>query len=191
VAGGAALSGVHLRHLLSRDVNLFFDDKQALRELSVQANELAAMQGGHSRIVRDGGAFIRGELELHGKALALDLVYEPSKPLAARDSVDGIVVDSLADLRANKLTCLLSRSEPRDLVGVAFLEKAGYHPENDLALAIQKDAGIDPAILAHLLSAFPTAPLPQMLVALSSAELEHYRDALAERLRRLAVAPGE
>lgn len=191
VAGGAALSGVHLRHRLSRDVDLFFDDKQAVRELSAQANELAAMQGGHFRIVRDGGAFIRGELELDGKALALHLVYEPSKPLAARDSVDGIVVDSLVDLRANELTCLLSRSEPRDLVDVAFLERAGYRLEDDLTLAVQKDAGVDPAILAHLVSAFPTPPLPQMLVALTTEELRRYRDELAERLRRLAVAPGE
>jgi hypothetical protein len=95
------------------------------------------------------------------------------------------------DLRANKLTCLLSRSEPRDLVDIYFLERAGYRPENDLEPALQKDAGIDPGILAQLLASFPLEPLPMMLVQLTSSELATYRDALAERFRRLALAPGE
>ena len=58
--------------------------------------------------------------------------------------VEGVVVESLADLRANKLTCLLSRSEPRDLVDLLFLDRAGYPPERDLMLALRKDAGLDP-----------------------------------------------
>jgi hypothetical protein len=191
VAGGAALSGVHLAHRLSRDVDVFFDDKQQIRELLPQLGELAAEQGGTFRAVRDGGAFVRGVLQLPAATLDLDLVYDPSRPLAPRDVVQGVVIDSLADLRANKLTCLLSRSEPRDLVDVFFLEKASYLPEDDLEPALQKDGGMDPGILAHLLAAFPVAPLPQMLVPLASEELSAYRDELAERFRRRAVAAGQ
>jgi hypothetical protein len=191
VAGGAALSGVHLAHRLSRDVDVFFDDKQQIRELLPQLGELAAEQGGTFRAVRDGGAFVRGVLQLPGATLDLDLVYDPSRALAPRDVVQGVVIDSLADLRANKLTCLLSRSEPRDLVDVFFLEKASYLPEADLEPALQKDGGMDPGILAHLLATFPVAPLPQMLAPLTSEELAAYRDELAERFRRRAVAPGQ
>jgi hypothetical protein len=191
VAGGAALSGVHLAHRLSRDVDLFFDEKAMLRELLPQLGELAASAGGSFRSVRDAGAFVRGVLELPAISLELDLVYEPSRPLAPRDTVQGVVVDSLADLRANKLTCLLSRNEPRDLVDILFLERAGHRPEDDLRLALEKDGGVDPGILAHLLTTFPVAPLPQMLIALTSDELARYRDDLAERLRRQAVAAGE
>ena len=39
--------------------------------------------------------------------------------------VEGVQVESLLDLRANKLTCILSRSEPRDLVDLLFLDRAG------------------------------------------------------------------
>lgn len=191
VAGGAALSGVHLGHRLSRDVDVFFDDKQAIRELVPQLGDLTAGLGGTFRMVRDGGAFVRGILQLPRATLDFDLAYDPSKPLAPRDVVQGVVVESLTDLRANKLTCLLSRSEPRDLVDVLFLERTGYVPEADLAHALQKDGGIDPGILAHLLTSFPVAPLPQMLVEFTSAELCTYRDALAERFRRHAVAGGQ
>ena len=41
--------------------------------------------------------------------------------------------------------------------------------------------------MAWLLSQFPVEPLPQMLVSLSTGELAAFREALAERLRRLAV----
>ena len=100
---------------------------------------------------------------------------------------EGVQVESLADLRANKLTCVLSRSEPRDLVDLLFLDRAGYPPEADLTLALAKDAGVDPGVMAWLLSQFPVEPLPQMLVSLSTGELAAFREALAERLRRLAV----
>lgn len=103
------------------------------------------------------------------------------------DLVEGVQVESLADLRANKLTCVLSRSEPRDLVDLLFLDRAGYPPEADLTLALAKDASIDPGVLAWLLAQFPVEPLPHMLELLPPGELEVFRDALAERLRRLAV----
>lgn len=88
------------------------------------------------------------------------------------------------------LTCILSRSEPRDLVDLLFLDRAGYPPEADLALALRKDAGIDPGIIAWLLGQFPTEPLPIMLAPLAPGELVTFRDELRERFRRLALPPG-
>ena len=71
-----------------------------------------------------------------------------------RRRLEGIVVESLSDLRANKLTCILSRSEPRDLVDLYFLDRAGHPPERDLELALKKDAGIDPACSRGFCPAF-------------------------------------
>jgi hypothetical protein len=47
------LSGVRLGHRLSRDVDLFFDEKVVLRELLPQLGELASSKGGSFRSVRD------------------------------------------------------------------------------------------------------------------------------------------
>lgn len=120
--------------------------------------------------------------------MEIDVVYEAVDDIeAAPPPVEGVVVESLADLRANKITCLLSRSEPRDLVDLFFLDRAGFPPESDLGLALSKDAGIDPGVLAWLLTDFPVAPLPQMLLPLTSEELRGVRDDLRERLRSIAV----
>jgi hypothetical protein len=101
----------------------------------------------------------------------LDIVHEAAADLAPPlQDVDGITVASLTDLRAAKLTCLLR-----------------FRPEDDLALALRKDAGIDPGVLSWLLNQFPTSPLPMMVSALSVEELREYRDQLAERFRRLAI----
>jgi Nucleotidyl transferase AbiEii toxin, Type IV TA system len=181
LAGGAALAGVHLRHRLSRDADLFFHDRRVHREAVALLPESAAEARVAFKVLRDAGTFVRGEVEV-------DLVFEAIPDVRPPDGpVEGVLLESLDDLRANKLTCILSRSEPRDLVDLLFLDRTGYPPEADLPLAL---ANIDAGVLAWLLSQFPVEPLPQMLEPLTSEELSTFRDSLAERLRRLAV-PGE
>jgi hypothetical protein len=176
-----------LRHRLSKDIDLFCDTKEGVRAV------LDALKARENRgdenfvIVRDGGSFVRGRLQLASYELEVDIVYEPSASLAPRDTVEGVVVDSLSDMRANKLTCLLSRSEPRDLVDLYFLDQASFAPEQDLAGALTKDAGIDPGILALLLKDFPVTPLPQMLRPLSEEELHRFGEQLAIRFRNITL----
>jgi hypothetical protein len=180
---------VYLGHRRTRDLDLFVHDREAHRAL-VSALPVVAQEA-HVGIalVRDGGTFVRSSIDLGDEgSVELDLVFEPMADLEAPPAaVEGVIVESLADLRASKLTCLLSRAEPRDLVDLLFLERAGYQPELDLPGALAKDAGIDPGILAWLLREFPTSPMPMMLVPLTSDELSAYRDDLAARFRRLGV----
>jgi hypothetical protein len=187
LAGGAALAGVHLRHRLSRDADLFFHDRQTHRDAVSLLPEIAQDAGATIRVVRDAGTFVRGVLTGADGEVDIDLVFDAVADVGGPDSVEGVQVESLADLRANKLTCILSRSEPRDLVDLLFLDRAGYPPEADLTLALTKDTGIDPGVLAWLLSQFPVEPLPQMLEPMPPGGLAVFRDALAERLRRLAI----
>ncbi len=188
LGGGAALAGVHLRHRLSADVDLFVHDQAAHRALVLALPDVASELSIAISMVRDGGTFVRASAELDTGPLTLDIVHDSVPDIEPPpDPVEGIVVESLADLRANKLTCILSRSEPRDLVDLLLLDRAGYAPELDLPLALRKDAGIDPGVLAWVLKSFPIEPLPVMLVPLSAAELLSFRDDLQRRLKRLAV----
>ena len=190
LGGGAALAGVHLRHRLSNDADLFVHDRHAHRELVQALPALATESGAQVKILRDGGAFVRGTLDRGDSSIDLDVIFEPVPDLdAPAVTVEGIAVESLTDLRVNKLTCLLSRSEPRDLVDLLFLDRAGYPPEADLPLALRKDAGTDPGVLAWLLSEFPVEPLPIILEHVTVEELRRFRDELRERFRRLAVPP--
>ncbi len=190
LGGGAALGAVHLMHRLSRDLDVFVHDARTHRELVRSLPALLQTLGLGCRLLRDGGTFVRMSVSGAERAFELDLVFEPAVDLKPPVEVEGILTESHLDLRAAKLTCLLSRSEPRDLVDILFLERQGFRPEEDFQAALKKDAGLDPAILAWLLATFPTAPLPEMLESLSEDELRAYRDTLAERFRKLAI-PGQ
>ncbi|MBN1773927.1 MAG: nucleotidyl transferase AbiEii/AbiGii toxin family protein [Deltaproteobacteria bacterium] len=188
LAGGAALGGVYLNHRLSADLDLAFPAAEAVRELVARLPEVARECAVGLTVVQDGGTFVRARLDRLPGIVRLDLAFDPTPDLEPPPPpVDGLVVQSLADLRASKVTCLLSRTEPRDLVDLLFLERAGFPLERDLGAALRKDAGIDPGVLAWLLREFPLRPLPTMLQPLDATELERFRDALRERLRALAV----
>lgn len=188
LAGGAALSGAHLAHRLSAGLDLFVHDAAAHRRVCRHVEDAVVSAGGSLAVVQDAGAFWRARISLGTTHFEVDAVHETLPDLEPPPPpIDGVIVESFVDLRAAKLTCLLSRSEPRDLVDVMFLERAGFCPEDDLPLALRKDAGIDPATLAWLLKSFPLSPLPQMLAPLTTDELRSYRDELTERFRRLAL----
>ncbi|HEY6555519.1 MAG TPA: nucleotidyl transferase AbiEii/AbiGii toxin family protein [Vicinamibacteria bacterium] len=189
LGGGAALAGVYLGHRTTGDIDLFVHDAEDMRALVGLLPAAAAEAGIGITLLRDVGHLVRAQLEAReGSSIEVDVVHEPVADIAAAPPpVEGIVVESLTDLRASKLTCILSRSEPRDLVDLYFLDRAGFPPEQDLEAALRKDAGIDPGVLAWLLARFPTRPLPTMLEPLTADQLEEFRDALAERLRNIAL----
>jgi hypothetical protein len=192
LGGGAALAGGYLGHRTTGDIDLFVHDAAAMRELAALLPTAAAEAGCSFDLLRDAGHLVRARLTAaDGHVMEVDVVSEPVPDLAAPAEIEGITVESLADLRASKLTCILSRSEPRDLVDLYFLDRAGFPPVKDLGIALRKDSGIDPGVLAWLVAQFPTAPLPTMLVPFTPDQLAGFRDELAEKLRRSAVGAAE
>jgi hypothetical protein len=172
LGGGVALAAA-LRHRRSRDLDLFLPSADAVSILRRALPEIAARAGVTAQIVQEAPGFVRARL-VHPEEgeLGLDLVHDAAPELAPDPVViDGIALVSDRDLRASKLTCLLSRSEPRDLVDVLFLERAGFLPEDGLLDAARKDGGMDAGTLSWLLMEFPTRPLPEMLVPLTGEEL--------------------
>ncbi len=125
LGGGVALAAA-LRHRRSRDLDLFLPSADAVSILRRALPEIAARAGVTAQIVQEAPGFVRARL-VHPEEgeLGLDLVHDAAPELAPDPVViDGIALVSDRDLRASKLTCLLSRSEPRDLVDVLFLERA-------------------------------------------------------------------
>jgi hypothetical protein len=189
LGGGAALAGAYLGHRTTGDVDLFVHNSEEMRALVSLLPSVAEEAGINITLLRDVGHLVRAQLvDQGGNRIEADIVHEPVADIATPPApIEGVVIESLTDLRASKLTCILSRSEPRDLVDLYFLDRAGFPPEKDLGIALLKDAGIDPGVLAWLLARFPTQPLPSMLEPLTSEELEQFRDTLAERFRGSAA----
>lgn len=187
LGGGSALSGAYLSHRLSRDVDLVCRRADDVRALVRELPEIARQANAKIDLVRDAGTFVRATVTTPSNSLELDAVYESTPPIEEGPTLDGIGLESLADLRASKLTCILSRSEPRDLVDLLFLDRAGFAPEADLELALRKDGGIDPGVIAWLLGQFPLVPLPKMLVPLTRDEVATFRTSLRERFRKATL----
>src|SRR5690349_19521031 len=95
LGGGAALSGLHLHHRLSRDLDLFCRDALGVRSLMAALPDAAREAGVTSRIVRDAGTFVRASIDVGPQALELDLVYESTADLDAPVSADGVLTVSL------------------------------------------------------------------------------------------------
>jgi hypothetical protein len=100
---------------------------------------------------------------------------------------DGVLMDPVEEIIANKITTLASRSEIRDVVDLYFLEQAGHRVEDHLDEALRKDAGATPATIAWLLSTLrvpervPGDVSPEVIVAFVSD--------LEARLRKHAFPP--
>jgi hypothetical protein len=123
--------------------------------------------------------------------VVVDLVHDrvpqvhPDKP-----EVDGVRVDPIEEIAANKLTTVVSRMEERDLVDLYVLERAGYRVEDFLGAALAKDGGCTPATLAWLLSEVRIPADTRLPGAITAAELSAWIEQLVPRLRRLAAPAG-
>lgn len=111
LGGGAALAGAYLGHRTTGDVDLFVHDAVDMRVLVGLLPGAASEAGAGITVLRDAGYLVRAQLEARdGDWVEVDVVHEPVADIAAPPPpVEGVVIESLTDLRANKLTCILSR----------------------------------------------------------------------------------
>jgi hypothetical protein len=185
LTGGAALAGYHLGHRDTEDLDLFTrsaDMVEAVSWLRRTVEDLGAEME-PLRTSPDHRRFLVRKAE---EGVVVDLVYDHTLP-GEQPLLHGIVlVDTPAEILANKLCALLSRAEIRDLVDVMALEQAGEDLNAALALAMQKDAGLTPAQLAWLLAEMNLGDDADIPGDVTLAELRSYLASLRVRLARQA-----
>lgn len=192
LSGGTALGAFYLGHRRSADLDLFtrksadYDHRvrQFLRVLDLAHLPAAAGSAGlgfRRFVVSDGS-----------EAVPVDLVLDTAEPIAAPTiTAEGLAVDSLDDIAANKLGAILGRAEVRDYIDLFFLAKAGKDPLAFLPAARRRDGGLNPAVLAFVLSEVRVNRVPDDLEKpLSAAELQAFIDDLRRRLAREAFPEG-
>lgn len=186
LTGGAALVGFHLGHRETHDLDLFTLE-DALDAGAALAAEIARQWGASLESIQTYPDFRRLLLKRNDEAIVIDLVRErvgqiiPDKPI-----LKGVRVDMPAEILANKLCTLLSRSEVRDLVDVRALEMAGYRIEDALPAAASKDTGLTPAQLSWVLSQIELGDDLLPPGGVSVEELRQYLHNLIARLTKLA-----
>jgi predicted nucleotidyltransferase component of viral defense system len=122
VSGGSALAGFYLHHRPTRDLDLFTrGGVSSLATLAFLAEVGATVRRFHR--IHDRWIYL---IEYRGMELEVEFVRYPFEPVAPLAEIDGLRVDSLADLALNKLAALADRREPKDYVDLYFLLDRGH-----------------------------------------------------------------
>jgi hypothetical protein len=193
LTGGTALAAYHLRHRLSVDLDLFTLDDLTLQETDVLIPQLAAGLGCRIGRARRTEHFRQFLLESEtGEYLQIDLVRDFGPQYGEHLKVGAVVVDSIENIGANKLTAILSRTEPKDFVDLYFILHAGYDFDDLLEKAKKKDLGLQPFFMAGaLLQVRHLHRLPATTPPLTLPELESSIIPLAHRLLDRARPPED
>jgi hypothetical protein len=186
LTGGAALAGFYLGHRTTEDLDLFTPHER-LEEGVLALKEAASSLGASLEGVRLRPTFRRYLVRRGNESVLVDLVHDPlpqgraDKPLHGR-----IRVDPPAEILANKLCALLSRSEIRDLVDVLELERSGCDLTEAVGLAQRKDGGLTPAQLGFVLGEMKIGDDARVPGRRSTREVRAYLEDLVARLARMA-----
>lgn len=191
LTGGSALAEYYLHHRRSEDLDLFTTDDVAFATGASLIEAAARRLGATVQWVRTGPQFRRGLVIRGTESVVVDLVRDIDQQIVEGKPVkDGVRVDSIEDITANKLCALLGRQEVKDVIDLYFLERSGVDLAASVALAARKDAGMNPAVLSQICASIPIPAIPATLVqAVSRETLQEFLADLSRRLARLAF-PG-
>jgi predicted nucleotidyltransferase component of viral defense system len=188
LTGGTALGPFYLGHRRSADLDLFTRVRDGYDSLVRQF--VALMEGRSLKLVpgNAGPGFRRFVVSNSREDVPVDLVLDTAPQIAdPLLTSEGLAVDSLEDIAANKLGAIMGRSEVRDYVDLYFLAKAGRDPLASLEAARRKDAGVDAATLAFVLSDIKVRRDPEGLEQpLSASALESFIADLRHRFAKAA-----
>lgn len=185
LTGGSALGLFYLDHRHSYDLELFTSDEVDGKEVQNLVLRVASQIGAECQAVRTAPDFHRFRLTRGEEREIIDVVVDRAPQLDTEKArFDGIRVDTLREILANKLTTLLSRTELKDVVDLYFLEQAGHDILYAIPDAQAKDGGWEPAMVSMLLDGLHVNELPAWMIrALTAEDLQAFLTRL-----RLAIA---
>jgi hypothetical protein len=168
LTGGTCLSEYYFGHRLSVDIDLFTaeDDLFQAARASLQQPQVFGKLG-DVQTVRVTPLFCQFLLRCPtGETVKIDLAKDIPVKLAEKVRCGQVWLDSLPDLASNKVGCLVHREDVKDYVDLYYLlPRLGLDAESALQLGLEKEAGLDPLIVAAQLQFIQTQPKPSFLVA--------------------------
>ena len=190
LTGGAALAGFYLHHRETTDLEFFTHDGAAFERGAFALRAAADHVGAEVSIKQDAPGFKRYLITRGDDSVLVDTVWERVKAAYPEKRMEGrIVLDSAEEITVNKLTTLVSRSEPRDIVDLMLLERSGLSIDAALPKALEKDGGCTPATLAWVLSQVSIPDGATLPAGVSAAETRAFLENLVDRMVQ-AAAPA-
>ncbi len=189
LTGGTALAAFYLFHRISEDLDLFTPNPGDMQDVERGISDIAHQEGLAVALERRSPFFCRVFLfEAEGSSpLKVDLAYDPGPWFGSPVEREGIQVDSLENIAANKVTALMSRGELRDFIDLYFvLKDTGWTFDHLLTLARQKDPGLKEFYLAGFIhqQLKRMRALPPLYRPLDLEDFRRFYADLAETLMR-------
>lgn len=188
LTGGGALVGYHLHHRETLDLDLFTTEATAYERSAFVLADVARALGATLVIRQEAPGFRRIVLERANDGVVVDTVLDAIAQIEPdKLDVDGVRVDPVREILANKLCAVIGRAEERDLVDLWTLEQRGVSIESGLDDALTKDGGCTPANLAWLLGQVTISNDARLAGSVSPSELRRWLADSVARLRRRAL----
>ena len=187
LSGGTALAAFYLRHRYSDDLD-FFTDSAAFPQLAIEQiaekirDAIGAVKIEYQRLYDRRIFFFQkpsGELKVEFTAY-------PFAALHPRTPQDGILVDSLEDLAANKMMTLMDRVESKDFADLYFLLHENHITLDRIRSLVEQKFhfAINPITLgAEFAKVRLITNLPRMIKPLTIQQLKDFFAECAKQLR--------
>ncbi len=193
LTGGTALAAFYLYHRLSEDVDLFTVEEGVLDAAEDVVRTLGAEMGWEVHHQRLSPHFLRvGLTTEEGESLTVELVQDVGPQFGEKRWCEGVLVDALPNIAANKVTAILGRGDVKDFVDLYFIiQRWGYDFEMLFEMGKQKDKGLTGFYLAGMMrQVHRIKDLPVMLEPVDLEALVSFYDELADRLLAQHRPPG-
>lgn len=175
LSGGTALAAYYFYHRTSDDLDFFTSeeiDKIFLHAFAEKLKEVIEAKSIRFERLYDRSQFF---FAFGGQELKVEFTKYPFPPLNNPILKDGIHIDSLRDLAANKLMAILDRFDPKDFVDFFFL--LHNFKLDDIRLDIERKFGVnvDNIFLGgELAKVRRVEALPKMIKNLTVEELKSF-----------------
>lgn len=183
LSGGTALSAYYFKHRISDDLDFFCFDNPDMSYIHSLGNTLSVSLGAktfRTQRLYDRNLFF---FTLKHEELKIEFSKYPFFQLGKSMKEDGIRIDSLRDIAANKLMALLDRFDPKDFVDLYFLlQKFSLRR---ICRDAEKKFGttIDNLFLGgELMKVRRIVSLPKMLIDIDVSTLQDFFTDLAKKL---------
>jgi predicted nucleotidyltransferase component of viral defense system len=151
--GGTTLSRGYYNHRYSEDLDYFLNDHPDFQRIAdIQVEKLL-------------NTFTIAEIDIKGKhfyrlfvgqeKLKIEMVNDVPAHVGQKVNHPLLgIIDSKENILANKLTAIVDRTLPKDIVDIFFLLNDGLNLKDALLNAESKAAGISPLLIAKIFSEF-------------------------------------
>ena len=174
LTGGTALGRFYLYHRYSEDLDFFCPQTH---EFTRFRNRIMKALRSHFSVDTDRSVFSEdfsriwiGEPVTFKIELVNDVPYKAVEPLEA----DGLLVDHPVDIQANKLSAILNREEPKDIIDIKTIAEYYAFNWSDMFHHAKSKALIDEVDVAVKLASFPLQWLKAVVFTGPPETPEHF-----------------